>query len=255
MTLTLTTFLIVCPLTFLAGFVDAIAGGGGLISLPAFMIAGVPAHMSIATNKLSSSMGTTAATIRYAASGFINWKLALPAACIALIASSLGAQLALALDETVFTVIMLVVLPLTALYLLYPRKTVKEKEPLPYRKSMLIAMGIAFVIGVYDGFYGPGTGTFMILLLTGLAHLGLQQANGVTKVMNLTTNVSALVVFLLSGNVLLPLGMAAGAFNIAGNLLGAQMFTQKGSSIVKPIMVVVIAVFFVKTALGLAGVI
>lgn len=255
MTVSLVTFLIVCPLTFLAGFVDAIAGGGGLISLPAFMIAGIPAHMSIATNKLSSSMGTAAATLRYAANGFINWKLALPAAVIAVFASSLGAKLALALDETVFTIVMLVILPLTAAYILFPRKTIKEKEPLPHRKSMLIAMGVAFVIGVYDGFYGPGTGTFMILLLTGLAHLGLQQANGVTKVMNLTTNVSALAVFLFSGNVILPLGLAAGAFNIAGNLLGAQMFTQKGSSIVKPIMIVVIVVFFIKTALGLAGVI
>lgn len=254
MTITFVTFLIICPLTFLAGFVDAIAGGGGLISLPAFMIAGLPAHAAISTNKLSSSMGTAAATLRYAASGFVNWKLALPAAGISIIASCLGARLALALDETIFTILMLVILPLTAVYILKPKNGIEEKKPLPHAKSMIIAMCVAFVIGVYDGFYGPGTGTFLILLLTGLAHLGLKQANGVTKVINLTTNVSALAVFLFNGTVLLPLGLAAGAFNIAGNLLGAHMFTNKGSSIVEPLMIVVITVFFIKTVLSLVGI-
>lgn len=255
MTLSFVTFLIVCPLTFAAGFVDAIAGGGGLISLPAFMIAGIPAHAAIATNKMSSSMGTAVATARYAMSGFVNLKLALPAAAVALVASALGARLALAIPEGIFTVAMMVILPLTAAYLLKPRKVVKEKEPLPYSKSVKIAMAVAFVVGMYDGLYGPGTGTFLILLLTGLAHLGIAQANGTTKVINLTTNVAALAVFLASGNVIVPLGLAAGAFNILGNLLGAQMFTEKGSSITKPIMLVVIGIFFVKTALTLAGII
>ena len=115
MTLTLLHFLIVCPLVFLGGFVDAVAGGGGLISLPAYLIAGVPVHMSIATNKLSSSMGTTLTTVRYARRGFIPWRQAALCVVLAFVGSSLGAKLALKLDAEVFTLQMLVILPLVAL--------------------------------------------------------------------------------------------------------------------------------------------
>ena len=108
MELTLLHFLIVCPLVFLGGFVDAVAGGGGLISLPAYLIAGVPPHMSIATNKLSSAMGTTLTTVRFAKKGFIPWKQAAVCVVFAFVGSSLGAKLALKIDARIFTMLMLV---------------------------------------------------------------------------------------------------------------------------------------------------
>ena len=107
-------------------------------------------------------------------------------------------------------------------------------------------MVVALVLGVYDGFYGPGTGTFLILLLTGLAHLSLTDANGTAKVINLTTNLSALAVFLFHGKVLLPLGLAAGCFSILGNYLGTRFFDQGGSRVVKPVMLGVLGIFFLK---------
>ena len=118
MTLTIQTFLIVCPLLFLAGLVDAIGGGGGLISLPAYLLSGVPIHNAIATNKMSSSMGTTIAAVRYGLAGFIPWKIAIFCVATAMIGSQLGAHLALLLSDRAFTIVMLVILPLTAWYVL-----------------------------------------------------------------------------------------------------------------------------------------
>ncbi|MBP3494391.1 MAG: sulfite exporter TauE/SafE family protein [Oscillospiraceae bacterium] len=246
MTPTLYSYLLICPLTFVAGVVDAVAGGGGLISLPAFLIAGLPVHNAIATNKMSSSMGTTIATLRYGLSGFIPWKLAPFCAVCAMLGSNWGANLALLLSDRVFKIVMLVILPLTAWYVLRGQVLDTEKEPFSQRKTTLIAMVIALAVGVYDGFYGPGTGTFLLLGLTALGHMPLQQANGTTKVINLTSNITALAVFLLNGKVLLPLGIAAGLFNIAGNYLGARMFEKGGAKAVKPVMVTVLVIFFIR---------
>lgn len=240
------TYLLVCPLTFLAGLVDAVAGGGGLISLPAYLIAGLPVHNAIATNKMSSSMGTTIATVRYGMSGFIPWKIALFCAVFAMVGSNIGANLALLLSDRVFKIVMLVILPLTAWYVLRGRALDGEREAFTAKKTTLIAMGIALAVGVYDGFYGPGTGTFLLLGLTALGHMPLQEANGTTKVINLTSNITALVVFLINGKVLLPLGIVAGLFNVAGNYLGARMFEKGGAKAVKPVMIIVLVIFFIR---------
>jgi uncharacterized protein len=240
-------YLIICPLVFLAGLIDAIAGGGGLVSLPAYMIAGLPVHNAIATNKMSSSMGTSIATAKYAKAGFIKWKPALCAVVTAFIGSNLGAKLALALSDDIFRIVMLVILPLTAAYVIKGNAFGAEREELPEGKMIFACVLIAFVVGIYDGFYGPGTGTFLILLLSVFAHLKLGEANGVTKVINLCTNISALIVFLMNGVVLLPLGIIAGLFNILGNYIGSSMFEKGGAKFVKPAMIIVLVIFFVKT--------
>ena len=121
-----------------------------------------------------------------------------------------------------------------------------EYEPFGAKKTTLLSMVIALAVGVYDGFYGPGTGTFLLLLLTALGHMPLQMANGTTKAINLTSNITALVVFLLNGKVLLPLGIVAGLFNIAGNYLGARLFEKGGAKAVKPVMIVVLVIFFIR---------
>ena len=239
-------YVIICPLLFLAGFIDAIAGGGGLISLPAYMITGIPVHECIATNKMSSSMGTSIATARYAFDGFIPWKTAVFCIPCAFAGSTLGANIALQISDGPFRILMLVIIPLTAVYVLTRRKIEPEGEPFSVRTTTCISMGIAFVIGIYDGFYGPGTGTFLILLLTGVARMRLNQANGLTKAINFSTNVSALTVYLINGQVLFPLGIIAGFFNIAGNFLGARNFENGGGEIVKPAILTVLAIFFVR---------
>lgn len=129
-------YLIICPLVGIAGFVDAIAGGGGLISLPAYLIAGVPVHTAIGTNKLSSSMGTAVSTFRYAREGFIPWRQSLLCVVFALAGSAAGARLTLLIPERGFTLAMLVVLPLTAWYVLRSSGLQVEKAPFPFRKTL-----------------------------------------------------------------------------------------------------------------------
>ena len=256
MALTPLHFLIVCPLVFLAGFVDSIAGGGGLISLPAYLISGLPVHTCIATNKLSSSMGTSVATVRYARSGYIDWHLAVFCSAASLGGAALGAHIALLISDSAFRLLMLVILPLTALYVLRKRDLFDggAGQTLSFARTALVSSVIAFALGMYDGFYGPGTGTFLILLLTRFARMELRRANGITKVINLSSNLSSLAVYLLNDQVLLPLGLCAGLFSVLGNDIGSRCFARQGASIARPVILLVLCVFFVRTALEMGGV-
>ena len=243
----LTQYLIVCPLIFLGGFVDAIAGGGGLITLPAYLIAGLPVHMSIGTNKISAVMGTGVATFQFWRDGYVRPRLCLPCAVFALAGSAAGANLALLLDDGAFRILLLVILPLTAVYVFRSKSLDADaKPPLSPRRTLAVCCAVALVIGVYDGFYGPGTGTFLLLLLTGLAHLSLHAAAGATKVINLSTGAAAMVTYLVNGQTWLSLGLVAGLFGVAGNYLGARCFADRGVKIVKPLIALVLAIFFVK---------
>lgn len=256
MQLTPLHFLIVCPLIGIAGFIDSIAGGGGLISLPAYLISGLPVHTCIATNKMSSSMGTVVATAKYARSGYIDWHLAVFCAVASLIGASFGANIALLISDHVFRVLMLIILPLTALYVLRRKNLFSDenRKALSFFHTVILSSAIALLLGMYDGFYGPGTGTFLILLLTRFAHMDLHRANGITKVINLSSNVASLVVYLLNAQVLLPLGLTAGLFSILGNYLGSRCFTSKGAAIARPVILLVLCVFFIRTVLEMAGV-
>lgn len=249
-------YLIVCPLMFLAGFVDAIAGGGGLISLPAYIIAGVPAHFALGTNKLASAMGTTVSTARYLKNGYIKGKtmirIALCAVAASLIGSSIGSSLSLLVSEKMIKNLMIVVLPIVAFYVLRNKNMgeSQEAEPLSGRATFLIAVLAAFVIGGYDGFYGPGTGTFLILILTGTARMEIRRAAALTKVINLASNVAALTMFLINGTVYYQLGLAAGVFCIAGHYLGSGLVVSNGKKIVRPVVLVVLAILFIKILIG-----
>lgn len=245
-------YLIVCPLVFLAGFVDSIAGGGGLISLPAYLAAGVPPHMALGTNKMGSTMGTAISTARFAKSGYIKWKVSLVAAVSAIVGSMIGSNLSLLASERFLRGMMLVALPVVAFYVLKNKDMGDNKDTgsLPERKMFLITVAAALLIGAYDGFYGPGTGTFLLLVLTGAAKMSLTEASGTTKVINLSSNIAALVTFLINGKVLLPLGIAAGVFCIAGHYIGSGMVVKSGRKVVRPVVLLVLMCLFVKIVKG-----
>lgn len=248
MTLTPQTFLIVCPFLFLAGLVDAIGGGGGLISLPAYLIAGLPVHQAIATNKLSSACGTTLATARFIRNRLVNFRLAIPSVLAAVMGSSIGAHLSMATDEKIMRYILFIILPVSALIVLNKKlfHDAEDDTVRLNRRTVLTAIGAAFTIGIYDGFYGPGTGTFLIIEFTVLARMSIQTANAQAKVINLTTNITSLVIFLLNGQVLIPLGLAAAVCNMAGGYIGAGLVMTKGSKIVKPIILFVLGLLLIK---------
>lgn len=245
-------FLIVCPMVFLAGFVDAIAGGGGLISLPAYLLAGVPMHQAIATNKLSSATGTTISTIRYCRNTKVDWSIAGPAIILSLIGSSIGAKLTMMMPESVLKIVLLVVLPVTAVFVFRKNALVeKQSGSVSHRRMLLITWIAALAIGCYDGFYGPGTGTFLILVMVGLAKMDMMQAAANTKLINLASNISALAAFLIGGKVVLTLGLAASVFSIAGHYTGSSMVMKNGTKIVKPIILVVLVLLFLKVIFDL----
>lgn len=248
MTLTPQMFLIVCPMLFLAGLVDAIGGGGGLISLPAYLLAGVPIHQTIATNKLSSTCGTALATVRFIKEGLVNWRLAAPTIVFAMIGSSLGANLSMLVADGVMELVLFIVLPVVAFIVLNPKIFHDNEEAalILTRKLYLTAMVSAFVVGVYDGFYGPGTGTFLIIAFTVFARLDIRSSNAQAKVINLTTNITSLVIFLMNGQAIIPLGLAAAACNMAGNYVGAGLALTKGSRITRPVIVLVLGLLFLK---------
>ncbi len=251
MELSIWTFIIVCPMVFLASFVDAVAGGGGLISLPAYLLAGVPPKLAIGTNKLSSATGTVFSTARYCKNGCFDLKLALPSIVVALIGSYIGAKIVLVTSDEILKYVLIIVLPVTAFFVL-KKKNFEQVKNKPKRKTQFIIAVIAsFIIGMYDGFYGPGTGTFLILIYTGLVKLDLLTASGNTKLVNLSSNVAALVTFIFSGNIVYALGFAASVFSIAGHYLGAGMVMKSGTKIVKPIIILVILLLLIKICLGI----
>lgn len=248
MELKLRMFIIVCPLVFLAALIDAIGGGGGLISLPAFLLAGLPPHMAAATNKLCSSCGTTVVTARLIKNKLVDFKLAVPSVIMAIIGASIGAKIALLLPDEVFLRIMIVVLPICA-FLVLNRKIFKENESdeiVVTPKTYIVASIAALVVGMYDGMYGPGTGTFLIIAFTIFAKMSIQKANGQAKVINLTSNITSLVVFLINGQVLIPLGLTAALCNMAGGYIGAGLAIKNGSKITKPCIILVLSILLIK---------
>ena len=247
MTLPPQMFLIICPMLFLAGLVDAIGGGGGLISLPAYLMAGLPVHNAIATNKLSSTCGTALTTVRFIRQGLVNWRIAIPTIFCAIGGSSLGANLSMNVPESVMEAVLFVVLPVVAFIVLSP-KTFRDhdQEVKLDRKLWITALVSAFVVGIYDGFYGPGTGTFLIIAFTVFAKLDIRTANAQTKIINLTTNITSLTIFLLNGQAVILLGLAAAACNMAGNYVGAGLAMTKGSKITRPVILLVLVLLFLK---------
>ncbi|MEE8826612.1 MAG: TSUP family transporter [Eubacteriales bacterium] len=241
-------FLLVCPFLFLAGFVDSIAGGGGLVSMPVYLLAGLPPHTAVATNKLSSTCGTALTTVRFVKHKLINLKLAVPSVLAAVAGSSLGARISLSMDERLLRNIIICVLPVAAFFVLNKKLFSGDgkKAATVTRRTVTVSMISAFLIGVYDGLYGPGTGSFLIIAFTVFAHLTVEAANAQAKAINLTTNVTALVLFLISGKVLVPLGLAAAACNMAGNYVGSGLVMKKGGKVVRPLLLVVLAILFIR---------
>lgn len=247
MELTLQMFFIVCPLVFLASFIDSIAGGGGLISLPAYLVAGIPPHFAIATNKLSSATGTTVSTMRYIKNKSADIKLAIPCILLAFIGSPIGAGLALRIEETLIRKLLLFILPLVAFYIFRSKRFTTEESitPLSRKKLYLYTSIASFFISIYDGFYGPGTGTFLILTFTGICKMDIKTASGNTKLINLSSNIAALITFILHGKVLFLLGGVAALFSIAGNYIGSGLVIKNGHKIIRPLLLVVLSILFI----------
>ncbi len=247
MELNLMTYLIVCPLVFLAGLIDSVAGGGGLISLPAYMAAGLPPLQAAGTNKLSACLGTVASTTRFVRDRKVDWKAGLFAALGAFPGSWLGALLQQHIPQDTIRLLMIVAIPLVAIVVL--RKKDMNGRCLVtdvFYRPMAFAIGL--FIGFYDGLIGPGTGTFLILLFTMTLGMEAVMASGTAKIVNLTSNVAALFSYLTNqpDNVLFALALPAAVCGIAGNWLGASLTVKKGVGFIRYMLLVVLVLLLAK---------
>ena len=256
MTLNFWTFLVVCPLVFLAGFVDAIAGGGGVISLPAYLIAGIPIKLAAGTNKFANGFGTMLASCKYISSGNIDWLCALPAGVGSLLGASVGSSLAVYMREELLQMVVLLALPAVALVLVFVRDFGSvEKPPKPPRQTVLLASLIGGMIGLYDGLVGPGTGTFLTIAFSAVLGYTLLKSSGCAKIANLSSNVASMVIFFLHGDILFTLGIPAMACSMLGNYIGSRFAIRGGSAKIRRIMFLVLGLLFVKVGLNLLGII
>ena len=238
--------LIVAVGVFFASFMDAIAGGGGIISVPTYLLAGLPMHYALGTNKLSAGLGSLASTGRYIKSGYVDWKLGVPSIVLALTGSHFGTKLQLMISEVYLQYLLLVVLPVVAFVVLRQRQLPEQRRAIEPKKQMAVVYLASLVVGAYDGFYGPGTGTFLLLIFCNLGKLDVRTAGGNVKLVNLASNVGALVTSLASGKVFLVLGLIGTASSILGHFTGAGFAIKNGSKIVRPTIIIVLILLAAK---------
>ncbi len=250
MQLTPRMFLIVLPMAFLAALVDAIAGGGGLISLPAYTIAGLEYDFAAGSNKLSAACGTVVATIRYWRSGKLLVKPSLWAAALALPGSWLGTRASMALGSRFMNIFMVAALPVVGALVLLKKNGPEEPRPVTPRQYPLCA-GIGLAIGFYDGFFGPGTGTLLILLFTMLLGMDMVTASATSKPVNLASNIASLVTRVAAGQVVYALAVPAVACAVAGGWLGSKLALTKGARLVRWVMLGVLALLTARLAADL----
>lgn len=249
--------LIACPLVFIAGFVDSVAGGGGIISIPAYLLAGMPTYYALGTNKVVNGMGTALSSFKYFKSGRVVLRIALFAAVGSLIGSFIGTNLALLISEQVLRLIVLAILPVVAIFLAVRRNFGSDDSKLkvmPPTKEGLLSLVTGITIGMYDGLLGPGTGTFFILVFTGVFGLDLLTSSGCAKVANLASNIMSAVVYLFNGKVMFAVAVPAMICGMLGNYTGARYAIRGGSAKVRQIMWVVLALLFIRIGLEALGI-
>lgn len=243
---TLHMILIICPLVFLASFVDSIAGGGGLISLPAYMLTGIPVHVACASNKFSACTGSIVSAIRFYKNGKIHVRGALISAVLALAGAVIGAKLNLMIDAGVLKKIFLVILPAVAVFVLFGGNKRRRQQMLEGKKLDVVCALIGFFIGLYDGLIGPGTGTFLIFSYTTFIGFDYVTASGNAKVANLASNIASTVLYFFAGQILFSIAIPAALCCICGGWLGSGMAIQKGSKFIKAVLIVVLIGIFAK---------
>ena len=213
---------------FLAGFIDSAAGGGGLISLPAYLFVGLPPHTAIGCNKFSASCGTTFSTARFFKNDILSWVLH-P-------------------DQDTLKTVLVIILPIIAVLLLFKRNFGAENQAhtIPKKKAFLLAAFAGLVIGFYDGLIGPGTGTIAIIVFSAWLKYDLKTASGNAKLLNLASNYASLIAVVVGGKVIYSIAVPAAFFGIVGNYIGAGFAIKKGTAFIKPLMIGVIILLFGK---------
>ena len=247
MAVTWQMYVIVLPLVFAAAVVDAIGGGGGLISLPAYLLAGLKSGPASGSNKLSASFGTAVATVKFLKSGKVLLLPALIAAALAIPGAFLGAQLMAVTPDRVYRAVLLVLVPVMALIMLL-RHNAPDRALRMTKKRLALCGLIGLLVGTYDGFFGPGTGVLLVMGFSWIAGMDTVTASGSSKVVNLASNVSALAAHFMNGNILFALAVPAMAASAAGGYLGSWLAIRKGAGFIRGVMMGMMVLLLVRLA-------
>ncbi|MEW1719836.1 TSUP family transporter [Streptomyces sp. NPDC093109] len=251
--ISLTMLVVLCLAAAAAGWIDAVVGGGGLLLLPAFLLGlpHAPAAQILGTNKAVAIVGTSGATLTYLRKTSVDVGAALRIGLMALAGSSAGAFFAAGISSEVLRpVIMVVLLGVAAFVLVRPSFGTARPtgEPVGRGRAVAAIVLVGGGIGFYDGLFGPGTGTFLVLALTAVLHLDLVRASATAKIVNVCTNAGALAMFAYQGAVLWRLAGLMALFNLAGGMAGARMALKKGSGFVRGVLLVVVFSLVAKLA-------
>jgi uncharacterized membrane protein YfcA len=241
--------LVLCA-AFSAGFIDAIVGGGGLIQLPSLLAAypGTAPAVLLGTNKLGSICGTTSAVMRYMRVARIPWKELLPAAAVAFLAALAGASSVSAVSPALFRPLVPIMLTVVLLYVLWNKDLGAHHAPIVFsRRRGYVALAAITGIGFYDGFFGPGTGSFLMLLFIRLYGFDFLHASAGARTINVATNAGALLFFGVHGEIHWGLGIALGACNAAGGVLGVHTAVKHGSKFVRVLFISLVIALIAKT--------
>ena len=241
---------------FCAGVIDGMAGGGGLIQLPALFAAypTAPHPTLLGTGKLAGLAGTTSAIFRYLRHVRLDWRLVLPAAVAAFLAALVGAWIATAIPPDRFRALVPVLLTLVLAYTLLHRDFGLEHRPRGLgRRGRLLGAAGAGVIGLYDGFFGPGTGSFLMFLFVRGFGLDFLHASASAKVVNAAANAAAILLFGLTGELMWLLGLAMAVSNVTGAQVGSHLAIKRGSGFVRGVFLLVVGALIAKTAWDALG--
>ena len=242
---------------FIAGFVDAIVGGGGLIQLPA-LLAGYPLSappVLLGTNKLGSICGTASAVMRYRRVVRIPWSVLLPAALVAFLAALAGASLVSAVSPALFRPLVPIMLAVVLAYILWHEDLGARHAPIAFsRRRAFLALAAIGAIGFYDGFFGPGTGSFLMLLFIRFYGFDFLHASVGARTINVATNAGALLFFGIHGEIHWALGIALGVCNGTGSVLGAHTAVKHGSKFVRGAFIAIVVALIFKTAADAWGI-
>ena len=235
--LTLTITLLLLAAAFMAGFVDSIAGGGGLIALPALLLAGFSPVEALGTNKLQGLFGSGSATVAYARKGHVDLASQLPSAGLSAAGSALGALLATLVPGDIFRAFLPFLLVAIALYFAF-KPNMGDIDRARRLSPFLFGLMIVPMIGFYDGVFGPGAGSFFMLAFVALAGFGLLKATAHTKLLNFASNLGAFAIFAFVGVISWKVGLMMGAAQFAGAQAGSRLAMRNGARIIRPLLAI-----------------
>lgn len=246
--------IIVCLAGFLGAMVDAIVGGGGLITIPALMATGMPTHFALGTNKFASSMGTISSAYHYYKSGEVNLKLLKYLLPLSLIGSAIGVYSVLLIDPEFLKSLIVVMVLIIGTYTLVKKDLgINNNFTGLTKKKIIFCMILAVGLGFYDGFFGPGTGSFIIFGLIHILGYDFKKASANSKFMNFTSNFTALILFLVNGRILFSYGIPMAFSMMIGAKVGAALAVKNGAKFIKPVFIIVSFALVLKMVFEMFG--